>query len=166
MARIQYQRGTSQAVSGVEEFARALKAMSPAVRRELDKKNRVIGSTVVAKGKGAASGVGRQQAAAAESMRATSARGGIAIRLPNVQGFELGAEYGAKQYPQFPPWRGNQFTDSGSGPGYFMQPTIRQESPRIVGEYLAATQAAAAQVGLRMTPSKAGVLDIARTKTD
>lgn len=160
---IQYSRGTTQAVNGVEEFARAVKAISPAVRRELDKRNRAIGGTVVNDARAGAPS--RQAAAAAEALSATAARGGVAIRLRNVRGFEAGAEYGARQYPQFPPWRGNQFTGA-ENVGYFMHPAIRTRLPWVVDQYFAATQAAAAQVGLRMTPTRAGILDIARTQTD
>lgn len=154
--------GTTQAVTGVDEFARALRKMSPAIRRELDKRNRAIGGRVVEKAKGRASGVSRQAAAASQSLRATAARGGVAIQLRNARGFELGAEFGAKKYPQFPPWRGNQWSGVPDGVGYFMHPTIREEVPTVTDEYLAAAQAAAAQVGLRMVPQRAGALDIAR----
>ena len=42
----------------------------------------------------------------------------------------LGAEYGAKQYPQFPSWRGNQFNPSASGVGYMMHPALREYLPK------------------------------------
>ena len=42
----------------------------------------------------------------------------------------LGAEYGAKQYPQFPTWRGNQFNPSASGVGYMMHPALREYLPK------------------------------------
>lgn len=42
----------------------------------------------------------------------------------------LGAEYGAKQYPQFPRWRGNQFNPSASGVGYMMHPALREYLPK------------------------------------
>lgn len=42
----------------------------------------------------------------------------------------LGAEYGAKQYRQFPKWRGNQFTGSrGSNVGYMVHPALRDYLP-------------------------------------
>ena len=49
-----------------------------------------------------------------------------ASRSPTV----LGAEYGAKQYPQFPQWRGNQFNPSASGVGYMMHPALREYLPK------------------------------------
>lgn len=39
----------------------------------------------------------------------------------------FGQEYGAKQYPQFLPWRG-----SGDDAGYVLNPTIRSAEPDIV----------------------------------
>ena len=49
-----------------------------------------------------------------------------ASRSPTI----LGAEYGAKQYPQFPAWRGNQFNPSASGVGYMMHPALREYLPK------------------------------------
>lgn len=49
-----------------------------------------------------------------------------ASRSPTI----LGAEYGAKAYPQFPTWRGNQFNPSASGVGYMMHPALREYLPK------------------------------------
>lgn len=40
----------------------------------------------------------------------------------------FGAEYGSITYSQFPPWRGNQWTNGGpgGGVGYFLHPAIRE----------------------------------------
>jgi hypothetical protein len=164
MARTQVLGGTTGAVTGVDEFARALRKVSPQLKRELDKQNRAIGRVVVADAKSAASGVSRQAAKAATSLRASAARGGVAISLGGSRApFALGAEYGAKKYAQFMPWRGNQWTTTPTGVGYFMHPTIRAAVPNVVDKYLDAARAAAAQAGLRMAPGRASALDIART---
>lgn len=47
----------------------------------------------------------------------------------------LGAEFGAKQYPQFQPWQGNQFDVVGGGPGYVVHPTIRKNLEGIEKRY-------------------------------
>ena len=42
----------------------------------------------------------------------------------------LGAEYGSKQWAQFPRWRGNQFSDQpGSTVGYMLHPAMRDYLP-------------------------------------
>lgn len=66
--------------------------------------------------------------------RATAAGVKLAgSREPTV----LGAEFGSKQYAQFPPWRGNQFTDpTRDGVGYFLHPTMRDRLPGADDELL------------------------------
>ena len=163
MASPQIVGGTTQAVTGAEEFARALRKMSPQIKRELDKRNREIGKEVIAKAKGRASGVSRQAARASAAMSATGARGGVAIRLAGRKvPFALGAEFGAKRYPQFMAWTGNQWSGIPEGVGYFMHPTIRDSVPDVVNKYLDACQDAAARSGLRMSPRAATGFDIAR----
>lgn len=47
----------------------------------------------------------------------------------------FGAEFGALAYKQFPPYRGNQWTDpTGSQIGYMIHPAIRQTLPTSVTE--------------------------------
>lgn len=157
--------GTSQAVTGATQFSAALRRMAPAVKRNLDKQNRTIGKLVVERGKAKASGVSPQAAAAARSLSATASGGGVGIRLGSGVPFALGAEFGAKKYPQFMAWTGNQWSGVPSDVGYFMHPAIRDSMPEVVDKYLEAAQDAARSAGLRFTPSRAGALDIARSST-
>jgi hypothetical protein len=54
--------------------------------------------------------------------------------------FAFGAEFGAKRYPQFAAWRGNQWV-GGSGPadgvGYFLYPAIREQHAEVERIYMA-----------------------------
>jgi hypothetical protein len=79
--------------------------------------------------------------------RATSA--GLTLRYSKYP-WAGGAEWGAKQFKQFKPWTGNQWTEQ--FPGYIVQPTI--------GESLPGVQAAYAQSTLelfnRLIPSRVG----------
>lgn len=155
--------GTTQVVTDSEAFAAALKRMGGNIRKEFLASNRAIGKLVIARAKGKAST--RQQAAAARTMSATAVRGGVGIRLSGP--FSLGAEYGAKKYPQFPPWRGNQFGDGQGGTtgvGYFMHPAIRESQAQVLALYMQNVDNAARRAGIRTggAPRVAGVLDIAR----
>src|SRR4051812_36049016 len=125
--------GTTQAVTGATEFAAALRRMAPEVKRQFDRQNRTIGKLVIERAQARAQSVGKQAAAASRSMRATASGGGVGIRLGSGVPFALGAEFGAKQYPQFMPWRGNQWTVEPGSVGYFMHPTIRDMVPEITG---------------------------------
>jgi hypothetical protein len=60
------------------------------------------------------------------------ARDGRPRRGPNqtVGNVVWGAEFGSGRYPQFHPWRG-----SSTGAGYFLWPTIREESDDITERY-------------------------------
>lgn len=162
MAGPQVIGGTTQAITGAAEFAAALRRMAPQIKREFDSQNRNIAKLVIARGQAKAVAVGKQQAAAARSMKASAAGGGVAIRLGAGVPFALGAEYGAKQYPQFLPWKGNQWTVEPGNVGYFMNPAIRDSVPDITRMYFESVQAAASASGLRLSPRAAGVLDIAR----
>lgn len=115
-------------VRGLRDFQRQLRAIDMA--RDLRKTNKDAAELVVEAARRKARSLGSVHAetarlngirAAAEQRRAKVILG--SARTP----FAFGAEFGAKQYPQFPPWRGNQHTDpDGSNVGYMIYPTIRE----------------------------------------
>lgn len=141
MARIQ---GGGVRVDGIVELHRALKAIDPALEKELKKSNKSIAQFVAADAKSAATALGGVAAHVAPSIKANAGSGWAGISLGGP-GFEMagGAEFGAYQYRQFQPWRGNS-----SDAGYFMYPAIRQDADRIETEYKAAADAAIRKAGL------------------
>ena len=60
---------------------------------------------------------------------ARSASAGIKLAASKSPAI-FGAEFGAKKYPQFPRWKGNQFTNpTGSDVGYMLHPAMREYLP-------------------------------------
>lgn len=84
-----------------------------------------------------------QQHKAAESLRATKSMSYAAVKLGDNKryAFARGAEWGAKQYKQFPPWRGNQWEGWEGGPGYFLHPAVREVGTTVIEEYWASIRA-------------------------
>lgn len=113
-------KGVSIRVEGLKEFQRELKKVDTPSMKDANFK---IANFVVDKAKGRASGVGRQQAKAAGTMRAS--RSGIAARVVGGNGIDWfnGAEFGSVKYGQFPAHRGQE--------GYFLFPTIRDDREAI-----------------------------------
>lgn len=84
---------------------------------------------------------------AAESLRASKSASSVAILLGDNgrYAFARGAEWGARRYKQFPPWRGNQWMSWGGGPGYFLHPAIRTVGKDVLDEYWQSIRALRAQ---------------------
>lgn len=119
-------------VIGLKQLQRDLRDLDAKLPRELRKVNLSVAQMVVEKAQSAAGGVSRQaSAAAASGLKAAAEQRSAAVILRVVRGFELGAEFGALQWHQFMPWKGN----SGDA-GYFMYPTIRAENEHIVEAYV------------------------------
>ena len=74
------------------------------------------------------------QAARAVKWSGTSKGAGITLKYGTLP-YAAGVEFGAKQYAQFRPWRGNRFTTTGST-GYVVQDAIRDTLPSITSELL------------------------------
>lgn len=90
-----------------------------------------VASLVVDEAEKKARAIGRMQAKAAESLRATRTQNKAAVSIGSTRyAFALGAEFGAKNYPQFLPWRG-----SGTNSGYFMWPAIRESRDEVMRLY-------------------------------
>jgi hypothetical protein len=73
------------------------------------------------------------------SIRASKKSRAAVIRIGGTaakHGPALGAEFGAKQYPQFPDWRGNQWQAWGTnGVGYMVHPSIREKEEEVLDHY-------------------------------
>lgn len=155
--------GHSNAVTGAEEFARALKETDRNLSREFSKANRSIGTKISAAQKSEASAYSKQAAAASAAISITTMRGGLAMRLSSGKvPFALGAEFGAKKYPQFPSWRGNQWSGLPEGIGYWFHPGIADNYDEALDLYMQAVHDAGNRAGLDITngPRAATAFDI------
>ncbi len=122
-------------VEGLEELRAGLKKIGPEWPAKLGQVNKQLTSMIVASAKARA--VTRQAAKAAESLKASAGAKEAVITLGgDAFPFALGAEFGALQYKQFPPWRGNQFAPSSDGVGYFLHPAIHADLGKIEDAYL------------------------------
>jgi hypothetical protein len=163
MAAAQFFQEGSTAVQGTEEFGAALGRMSRGLKSSFQRRNREIGGVVVAAAQQRAASYSLQAARAAAAISATAARSGVAVRISSAKvPFALGAEFGARQYPQFPPWTGNQWTTLPTNVGYFFHPAIIETRDAVNSLYMQAVADAASAAGLTMdnTPRAAGILDV------
>jgi hypothetical protein len=119
-------------VAGLAQLRKELKRLDDkGLSDELKDANYDVASHVVTLAKARATGVSKQAARAAESLRAsrTAARAQVLLGSGRIR-FAFGAEFGSSRFKQFPAWRGN-----GTDAGYFLYPTIRDEIPEIVETY-------------------------------
>lgn len=140
-------------VVGLAEFRAALKAVDVALPKEVGQLNKRVGEKVVGWSQSTASGVGRQAAKAADTMRASAAQANAFVTIGgNAVDFALGAVFGARRgvqrgtrsgpmvgWNQFQPWRGNQWQDGEfpeAGVGYFFVSDVREHRDEIEQMYL------------------------------
>lgn len=145
-------RSRAIAVIGLRDFQRELKKVitegGQTGEALLKDANWRVAQYVVEKAQARAATVGRMQAKAAEGMKAsrTGNRAQLSVNIDKNSPFFYGAEFGAKPdilrserraagwagpgryrgYRQFLPWRGNK-----GEVGYFLFPTLREESDNI-----------------------------------
>ena len=121
-------------IVGLRDFQRALGEMAEALPTSLREYNRIAAEEIIEAAKGRATTP--QANKAAESLRSSRSASYVAIYLGDNRkyAFAEGSEWGARQYKQFPPWRGNQWMSWGGGPGYFLHPAIREIGTQVVEE--------------------------------
>ena len=118
-------------VDGLRDLNRALKALGPEFQKELKEANIDVATFVANDARSAAYAQGGVAAKAAPSIKPTRTTGSAGVAIGGgAYPFAGGAEFGSIKYKQFQPWRGND-----SGAGYFLYPSIRANSDRIVTEY-------------------------------
>lgn len=121
-------------VDGLRDLNRALKALGPEFQAELKAANIDVAELVADDARAAAYSQGGVAAKTAPSLKATRTSGSAGVGLGgSAYPFAGGAEFGSIKHKQFKPWRGND-----SGAGYFLYPSIRDNSERIVSEYMGA----------------------------
>lgn len=123
-------------VQGLDQFRRELRKLQQSAGSDgialLKEANYRIASMVVGKAQSRASSIGPMQSKAAASLKpgrqqARAVVSGGGARVP----FFNGAEFGAKQYKQFLPWK----KPGGGNTGYFLFPTMKAESKNIIEMY-------------------------------
>ena|SRR5687768_13104676 len=138
MARIR----TGIEIRGLKDLTRALKDIDAQLPKELADLNQQVGESVISGARGRASTPLEHRAA--RTLKAARQQRVVLIRLGGGRYPEaLGAEFGAGQgtlrnttrgvmegWNQFRPWRG-----SGGDAGYFLFPTIREDTPQIIDRH-------------------------------
>lgn len=125
-------------IEGLDEFRASLRAAGKEYGRAMGQANKRAAEFVAAEARTRAISRGGSAAKGAQSIKASAAQKAamVAIGGPRYQ-WMLGAEFGAKKYKQFPPWRGNQWQpDANNGVGYFLHPAIRDTRERFEEMYL------------------------------
>lgn len=125
-------------VEGLDDFRRALKALGAQWPKMLAKANHDAAELIARDAASKAGGQGGVAAKVSPSIKATTTAASASVQLgSNAYPMALGAEFGAKQYPQFKAWRGNQWEpDDANGVGYFLHPAIRETKTRFEDIYL------------------------------
>lgn len=118
-------------VEGLRDLSRALKELGPDAQKELRSASKEVAGFVARDASSAAHSLGGVAAHVAPSIRAVGGVGGAGVSFGgSAYPMAGGAEFGSVRFKQFQPWRG-----SGSDAGYFVYPSIRQDSDRIVTEF-------------------------------
>ena len=148
------------AIPGYREWVRDLKGVSRDLERAVRLENKAVADEVAEAAVAAAKAVSPKYAKAAPGIRARGRSTAAAVAMMvNKYPWILGAEFGARQYAQFPAWTGNQWVE-GDGPepgtGYALYPTIRRMVPDIVVDYADRVEARIAQV---WTGGRPAILD-------
>lgn len=120
-------KGERIQVEGARELRAALRKMGDRqLLRELAYLNRDLAAKIIEKARERAASPLERKAARQLKPLKSSAQVGASMVGPYV----LGAEFGAKRYPQFKPWRGN-----GDEAGYWLFPAVRDMRDEIVDAY-------------------------------
>ena len=127
-------------VEGLLEFLRTVKVAQPEVAKQVADVNKRAADIVKGAAASKAGALGSVYAKAAKSLATSKATRQSSIRLGRGAPYAFGAEFGAKKYPQFAAWTGNQWVE-GSGPaggvGYFLNPAVREQKAKVEAEYMA-----------------------------
>lgn len=121
---------------GLADFRRDLKAIDPALVKELGREYKTIGDMLRSEASDRALALGGVAAKAAPAVTSTARTQDVALRLRSAvagEEFALGAEFGGGSRPttrQFQPWRGR-----GADAGYFLYPAIRDNSAQIIEQF-------------------------------
>lgn len=146
MARFAVERNSaSVTIEGLTAFIAEMKRSNPALVVEIASANFDAANGIVTAAKSKAQSVGwpGSTGTAAQTLGASKSSQRSMVRLGGSRApWAFGAEFGAKKYKQFSPWRGNQWAGFDTGVGYFLHPAIRESWPLAREAYLARVDAA------------------------
>ena len=121
-------------VEGLNESIRGLKRLRPDLPRVVSKASRELMKDVVlpeARQNWASQRIRPSMANRAVTMSATQSQASLVLKYRTVP-YAAGVEFGSKQYAQFRPWGGNQFTvKPGTNVGFVAQAAIRTSLPEV-----------------------------------
>jgi hypothetical protein len=123
-------------IQGLRQFQQELAKLGDSLPVSLREYNVRAATEIITDAKAKANAYAPQQGKAAKSLRASRSASSVAVLLGDNRryAFAMGSEFGARQYKQFPPWRGNQWTGWEPGPGYYLHPAIRDVGAHVVDE--------------------------------
>ena len=129
-------------VQGLKQFRRELKALedNELYVKQLKEVHNRIAKIVLEEARAQASTALERKAAG--GLTAGKTVGGAVIHMGGAKyPFAGGAEFGAIKYPQFKPWRGNQYTvtwtdDQIGNAGYFVFPAIAKKRDQVIEIYM------------------------------
>lgn len=124
-------RSQAVTVPGLDDFRRDLKAMGDDLARELGQANRAAAEIVGDRARSKAQSLGGVHAKTGPSIKESGASATVRISIGGPKyPFALGAEFGSKQFLQFPVWAGN-----GDDAGYMLNPAIRETQGQFMAVY-------------------------------
>lgn len=120
-------------VDGLDAFRKSLKELGPQWPKRLGQAHREAGDLVATAAKHKASVLGGVHRHVMPSIKAAAAaqQAKVSIGGP-AWPMAMGAEFGSLAYPQFPPWRGNQFSLDSGNVGYLVQPAARENRDEVM----------------------------------
>lgn len=124
-------------VKGLKEFRVSLKKAGDEYPNKLKEANVDVANFVKTGSQGKAGSVGGVAPKAAAAMRAAKSGAGATVYLGGPKSpYAMGAEFGAKRYPQFKSYRSAGPADAFQGSeGYFVFPFIRENRDKIIEMY-------------------------------
>lgn len=121
-------------VVGLKEFTRELRRAGKEFPKELAKAHQEVAGFVVERVRP----VNRQQRKALPGIKAARQQRGAVVVAANTRRnpFTIGSFFGAREFPQFPPWIGNQWDPGDSVDGRYGIPfAIHRDIDRIADIY-------------------------------
>ncbi len=120
--------GPEITVTGLKDFARELKATD--FKGEIGRINQAAAKPVAVKAQALARARGGSAAKGAKTIKASRAQAKVTIGMGGKAApWMWGSEFGAKQFKQFPRWKGNQFqVQPGGTVGYILHPVLRRDT--------------------------------------
>jgi hypothetical protein len=130
-------------IEGLEEFRKELREIDPDLPKARTKAGKTAARLVSDDARSRAGQLGGVHNFVKSTIRPFSTSKAAGVRLGGKGGTtkrgrknaaSFGAEFGSKQYKQFPAWRGNQWEDTGNV-GYMVHPAIREKLDEVMTIY-------------------------------